>query len=101
MGIVDNIGSKKVYLDTNIFIYALEGFPEFRDVLTELFSAIDDNKVRAVTSDLTLAEVLVKPLRDDNLLLVETYKQAITSGAGLNIVPVNWDVLIKAAILRA
>ncbi len=67
MGIVDTVGSKRIYLDANIFIYALEGFAEFKQTLTELFLAIDDSKVQAVTGDLTLAEVLVKPLRDSNL----------------------------------
>ncbi|HRC43298.1 MAG TPA: hypothetical protein PLT27_04540 [Nitrospira sp.] len=29
------------YLDTNIFIYALEGYPVFRPTLTQLFEAFD------------------------------------------------------------
>ncbi len=101
MGIVDKIGSKKIYLDANIFIYALEGFPEFKSILTELFLAIDDHKVQAVTSDLTLAEVLVKPLKDGNLTLIETYKQAIESGAGLSVTSVSRAILIEAATLRS
>jgi predicted nucleic acid-binding protein len=101
VGIVENIGAKRIYLDANIFIYALEGFPEFKNVLTELFSAIDDHKIQAVTSDLTLAEVLVKPLKDGNLTLIETYKKAIESGAGLSVAPVNRAVLIEAATLRS
>jgi predicted nucleic acid-binding protein len=101
VGIVETSSSKKIYLDANVFIYALEGFPEFRKVLTELFLAIDDNKVQAITSELTLAEVLVKPLRDNNLPLIEVYKQATESGAGLSVVSVSRSVLIEAAMLRA
>ena len=101
MGIIDTVGTKKIYLDTNVFIYALEGFSEFSSTLTELFLAIDDSKVQAVTSELTLAETLVKPLRDANFPLTEVYKQAIVSGAGLSVVSVNRPILIEAATLRA
>jgi hypothetical protein len=38
--------SGRVYLDTNIFIYALEGYPAFRAVLTTLFAALDRSKKR-------------------------------------------------------
>jgi len=50
--------SGRVYLGTSIFIYALEGYPVFRPVLTTLFETLDKNTLTAVTSVLTLAEVL-------------------------------------------
>ena len=50
--------SSLVYLDTNIFICALEGYQVFRPVLTTLFDARDKNTLTAVTTMLTLAEVL-------------------------------------------
>ncbi len=34
MGIIDAIQGTKVYLDTNIWIYALEGHPAFAQDLT-------------------------------------------------------------------
>jgi predicted nucleic acid-binding protein len=101
VGLLDSVGTKKIYLDANVFIYALEGFPEFKGVLTELFLALDDNKVQAVTSELTLAEVLVKPLRENNFPLVVVYKQAVESGAGLSVISVGRSILIEAATLRA
>ena len=42
--------SGRVYLDTNIFIYALEGYPTFRTALTTLFDALDRQELTAVTS---------------------------------------------------
>lgn len=54
----------RLSLDTNIFIYALEGYPVLRPTLTQLFERIDHGAIQAVTSELTLAEVLVKPLLD-------------------------------------
>ncbi len=56
---------KKVYLDTNIFIYAVEGYEEFSSELNLLFTQFDKEILQAATSELTLAEVLVKPMLDN------------------------------------
>jgi predicted nucleic acid-binding protein len=60
------LAGQTVYLDTNIVIYALEGFESYRSVLLELLNNLDQRVIRGVTSELTLSEVLVKPLRDGN-----------------------------------
>lgn len=93
--------SGRVYLDTNIFIYALEGYPVFRAVLTTLFQALDQGELTAVTSELTLAEVLVKPLLDHHAERQAAYLQALQPSTALQIVPVSRDILIAAARLRA
>ncbi|MEW5856260.1 MAG: type II toxin-antitoxin system VapC family toxin [Cyanobacteriota bacterium] len=95
------IRGRIVYLDTNIFIYALEGYVDFVDDLTELFASIDAGNIRAVTSELTLAEVLVRPLIDGNIERQTAYQQVLQSSEVLEVVPVSRDVLIEAARLRA
>jgi predicted nucleic acid-binding protein len=99
--ILNTIRGERVYLDTNVFIYAIEGYPEFVDELNEFFDSIDAGNLRAFTSELTLAEVLVRPLRDANLEIQTAYQQALQSSEGLEVVPVSRDVLIEAARLRA
>ena len=66
---MDSITGEGLYLDTNIFIYALEGYPKFIASVRALFAAIDEGRIRAVTSELTLAESLVKPMMDGNIIL--------------------------------
>lgn len=46
----------RIYLDTNVWIYALEGFESFNVPLAELFARVDNEEITAVTSELTLAE---------------------------------------------
>jgi len=60
MGLVEGIKGKRVYLDTNIWIYAVEAYPSHVNLLTQLFTKIDQGELLAVTSELTIAEVLVK-----------------------------------------
>lgn len=91
----------RVYLDTNIFIYALEGYPAFRPALTALFESLDQRELTAVTSELTLAEALVKPLIDRHTERQTAYLQLLQSTTSLHVVPVSREVLIAAAQLRA
>ncbi|MDJ0621031.1 MAG: type II toxin-antitoxin system VapC family toxin [Calothrix sp. MO_192.B10] len=101
MVVVNAIQGERVYLDTNIFIYAIEGYPDFVDELSQLFDNIDAGNFRAFTSELTLAEVLVRPLIDGNLEIQAAYQQALQSSEVLEVVVVSRDVLIEAARLRA
>ena len=91
----------RLYLDTNIFIYALEGYSVFRPILTPLFETIDRGSIHAITSELTLAEVLVKPLLDRSREREAAYLQAIRQSTSLHLEPVSRDILIAAAHLRA
>ncbi|MGK7903294.1 MAG: type II toxin-antitoxin system VapC family toxin [Hormoscilla sp.] len=101
MGILDAINGDIVYLDTNILIYALEGYPAFIQDLTQLFQSIDRGDLMAVTSELSLAEALVKPIKERNLAQQATYKQTIRNSLKLSVIPVRREVLVQAAELRA
>ncbi|MCD8488966.1 MAG: PIN domain-containing protein [Desertifilum sp.] len=101
MVFLNTILGTRVYLDTNIFIYAFEGYPEFATRLTELFTLIDEGSVSAVTSELTLAEVLVKPFIDNNQHLQQVYQQALQSIGGLEVISIGRPVLIEAARVRS
>jgi len=61
---IDSIAGRSAYLDANIFIYTLNGFAPLVPVLTRLFTLIEGGHMQALTSELTLAELLVKPFRD-------------------------------------
>lgn len=92
---------KNVYLDANIFIYLLEGYAEFASVLLQLVDLIDAGKVQAFTSELSLAETLVKPIMDGNLNLQHLYETTIQTSASLQVCPLTRDILMLAAKLRA
>lgn len=93
--------SGRVYLDTNIFIYALEGYSTFRAVLTTPFETLDRHELAAITSEPTLAEALVKPFIDRSVDREAAYLRILQSSASLQMVPVSRDILVAAARLRA
>ncbi|MBA3711136.1 MAG: type II toxin-antitoxin system VapC family toxin [Pyrinomonadaceae bacterium] len=101
MGIVSAVLGRTVYLDTNIIIYAVEGFAPLAGQITALLQAMDDAEMIAVTSELTLAEVLVKPLTDGNTTVQHAYQTFLQPTPALQIIPISRDLLEAAAALRA
>jgi predicted nucleic acid-binding protein len=91
----------RVYLDANVWIYTLEGYAEFVASVTASFARIDVGELVAVTSELTLAEVLVKPFADDNTELQQQYTELLQSSESLLVIPVSKTLWIDAAELRA
>lgn len=92
-----------IYLDTNAFIAAVEGPEEeqARDALWRLFALSEERDGFLVTSELSLAEVLVKPLEMGLSKVTAAYCDLIQNGNGLVLAPIDRGILLLAAALRA
>jgi predicted nucleic acid-binding protein len=101
MGLLKSLQGDRIYLDVNIWIYALEGYPDFNSDLTALFQAIDQGTLTAVTSELALAEALVKPIQDQDQAVQHLYQQAIADRPNVEVIAIDRTTLITAAQLRA
>jgi predicted nucleic acid-binding protein len=101
MGLLNSLQGDRIYLDVNIWIYALEGYPHFRSDLAALFQAIDQGTLTAVTSELALAEALVKPIQDQDQAVQKIYQQAIANRPNVEVRSIDRAILIMAAQLRA
>ena len=66
-----------------------------------MFEQIQAGSLTAITSELTLAELLVKPCRDKATKQQEKYKTAIASRNNFYVMPVLRDLLVEAAAIRA
>jgi len=99
--IAEILKGRRVYLDACVFIYALEGVSEWRGLVQAIFQAIDGGHCAAMTSELTLVECLIMPLRLGNPTLAEQYKNALQTRPGLAVLPVNRPVWMEMAALRA
>ena len=60
-----------IYLDTNVFIYAVEGVAEHAAFIDKMFLLLDAGELIATTSELTLAEVLTKPFELSRTAVVD------------------------------
>ena len=77
MGTVERLHGKIVFVDTAPFIYHIEDTGDYREMLHEFFTALDDGHIRVVTSVVTIMEVLVKPYRLQLNDLVSRFENAI------------------------
>ena len=64
-----------VYLDTAPIIYYVENVLPYADFLEPVFQRIKSGELRANTSAITLAEVLVVPYRERDKALLESFKK--------------------------
>ena len=85
----------------NVFIYAVEGYEKYAKLCTAILQSIEAMKIHAFTSELTLAEVLVRPLKDQKSGIAAIYEDLIQSQFDLRVEPVSRDILLSAAKLRA
>ena len=101
MGLMADLGSGSVALDTAVFIYFIEEDPRFLPLIDPLFREADEGTRELVTSALTLLEVLVVPLRVRNRAVADRYEALLTRSRGIRLVALTQDQLRAAAQLRA
>lgn len=89
-----------VYADTSIFIYTVEENLDYYSLLQPLWSLFQAGEVEIISSELTLMETLVAPLRDAKADLVNTYEQLLLSSS-IQLISISQRILRQAAQLRA
>jgi predicted nucleic acid-binding protein len=70
-------------------------------LLDKLFTANSKGKFLFQTSVITLLEVLVQPIRENEHQLVEDYQNIICNSATIEIIELNIEIAKRAAGLRA
>ncbi|WP_024586681.1 PIN domain-containing protein [Aliihoeflea sp. 2WW] len=91
---------ERLYLDTNVFVAMAEGADDLSSELYGLVGTQRPGQAFLCTSELSLAELLVQPYRDENDGLIQLYDNWINSGAWLEVRPVDRGVLWYAAVVR-
>jgi predicted nucleic acid-binding protein len=94
---------RRVYIDSNVFIYAVEGVPATAAPAKELITFLRQQRELMVTSEVTLAEVLA-PSRGRGAWPLQAKRRVyfdllVWSGAA-DLVPVTRDILVRTADLR-
>jgi len=90
-----------VGLDTMLFIYQFEKYKNFWQKTKIVFSKLEQGKFKGVTSVIGLIEILTKPKREMNYLLVKEYQELLTGFPNLTIVNVDLKIADLSSSLRA
>ena len=92
---------ERIGLDTNLFIYFLEAHPRYGPWCASLFDRIERGHNPAVTSTVTLLELLVQPYRDQKEELAQKIFALTSTYPKIEWVPVSMGLADRAAELRA
>ena len=94
-------GVSRLFLDTAPVIYLVEKNPAYFDVVKDIFTAIDNGQLAAMTSPVTLAECLVHPMRLNLPPVQQSFIDVVMSGSNTTFVNLDQAVGQQAARLRA
>ena len=101
MGTVTIPADGSIYLDANCIIYFVERIDPYHRLLAPVWDAATRGTTTIVTSELTILEVLVRPLRDRVTLVEQAFRDVLFNSRELQLVPVTRSTLEGAARLRA
>jgi predicted nucleic acid-binding protein len=98
--------SVQVYLDTNVFIEMFEKKTAASSLIWALFDRAEQSNIHFISSELTLAELLVDPIKEahctGNWQPVYDYREVVTDKEAFQtIIPVTRKILDSAANIRA
>lgn len=102
VGIADEVSRHRIVgLDTSVFIYQLEARPPQAKVTTDLFRLIQSGTTSAVTSVVTVTELIVGPLQLGRTGTADDYERLLLDFPNLAVVDIDLSMARLAAGLRA
>ena len=87
-----------VYLDSSSLIYSVERHEPYLGLLAPVWQEAGRGQLLLVSSELALAEVLVRPVRERNDMLISRYREVFAS-ADVRLVPASRQTWEDAARL--
>lgn len=100
MGLIQKLKNKSVFLDTAPLIYYIEENPKYASVLNKVFLNNSKGEFVFLTSVVTLLEVLVQPMRQNEMRLAEQYQDILCNSPSLHIFDLSVEIATEAARLR-
>lgn len=100
MGYLNIPDGSQVYADTSVFIYTVESHPQYFSLLQPLWLKFQSGLIQIYSSELTLLEVLVNPIKQGDNLLISDYEQLLLD-TNIQLKPITQSILREAANLRA
>jgi predicted nucleic acid-binding protein len=88
----------RVYVDTNIFVYFIEGSEQFFPVAKKLFEHIVAVGAQVVTSEITVAECVYKPSHSQDQKLISIYEELFEKSGTIKLFPLDGMLTKQAAL---
>jgi predicted nucleic acid-binding protein len=96
-----SLAGQRVYIDASALIYAIEVPQQYPGLRAKVFTPFALGQLTLVTSWITFAEVLIRPLQVRDAALESTYRQFFMPSTAFEILRVDQGISDQAASLRA
>jgi predicted nucleic acid-binding protein len=91
----------RVLIDTSVWIYHFEAHADFAAPAAQAIERLEEGKFRGVASELTLLELIVRPLQLGRQDAADDYETLLSYFPNLQLEPITRSILLEAAGLRA
>lgn len=91
----------KIGLDTSPFIFQVEENPKYLHLVKPIFAWLEGPRTQAVTSTITMLELLVQPYRLSDINRVNQFYALLSTYPHLEWIPPTIEIADRAAMLRA
>lgn len=98
---LDALKGKVVGLDTAPLIYFIEENADYVSVVNPFFEALERRELRVITSTITLVEVLVNPMKQNNTQIAAKYRNILLGAKDLALFTLTQSIAEEAARVRA
>ncbi|NPV68436.1 MAG: type II toxin-antitoxin system VapC family toxin [Anaerolineae bacterium] len=94
-------GVRQLYIETAPLIYYVELNPDYTARMDAIVAAIETASIEAVSSVITLVEVLSHPMKVGDQRLIQEYRDILVNSGEFRLVPVTARIAEYAAEMRA
>jgi predicted nucleic acid-binding protein len=101
LGLIEQLLHKTVCIDTAPFIYYIERHSTYGKIAKVVFEYIEQGEIFAITSNISLLEVMVHPFRIGDNKLAGEYRDILMNSEGLKTYSIDIEISENAARLRA
>lgn len=89
----------RVYFDVNPIIYFIEQKSEFAAAVAPIFEMLGEGNLLAYTSEFSLTEILIKPIRDDLSEVIHAHKELLLDPQLFTLTKARRETFLQAAEL--
>jgi predicted nucleic acid-binding protein len=100
--IAQAIGTKQlIAIDAAPIIYYVERNQRYLDLMRFVIKQMVSGRLKAVSASITLTEVLVKPIANNDTVTADGFRRMLLKGTGFKLIPITAPIAEQAAELRA
>jgi predicted nucleic acid-binding protein len=92
---------QRILIDTSVWIYHFKQNSTFGGAAGYVIEQLESGKFRGIASELTLLELIVKPLQLGRQDAADDYETLLSYFPNLELEPISRAILLDAAALRA